>query len=261
MRIPARQPGAFTLIELLVVIAIISLLVSILLPSLSRARDLARSVVCASNLRQLGIGFATYTSENDGVFPTSGDVNSQGLCGNNVPHKKDNWINLIAYYCFGTGDMDSVWINANYGPAAFFGVIRPDVWVCPSDPRQVDANGRLHSPSYGVNRLITGWYGYYAVGQGIDQRPENIDGIPEPVKTPLLVDETNNWGGQPNHIIERHGNHTFEHRDSAGDNWLFVDGHIERIPKLEPDGASPSTQRAIYLNASTYFTQYRHLWF
>jgi prepilin-type N-terminal cleavage/methylation domain-containing protein len=61
--------AAFTLIELLVVIAIISLLVSILLPSLQRARDLAKVVACQSNLRAIGMGEAMYIHDNDGHLP------------------------------------------------------------------------------------------------------------------------------------------------------------------------------------------------
>jgi prepilin-type N-terminal cleavage/methylation domain-containing protein len=63
---------AFTLIELLVVVAIISLLVSILLPTLSSARAQARRTVCASNLRQLALATHMYATEARGPFPPCG---------------------------------------------------------------------------------------------------------------------------------------------------------------------------------------------
>jgi prepilin-type N-terminal cleavage/methylation domain-containing protein/prepilin-type processing-associated H-X9-DG protein len=64
MRKPCRP--AFTLVELLVVIAIIGLLISILLPSLRKARDAAKLANCASNLRQIGIMHANYAAQHKG---------------------------------------------------------------------------------------------------------------------------------------------------------------------------------------------------
>jgi prepilin-type N-terminal cleavage/methylation domain-containing protein len=83
-RRPGRRPGheaiidsrsslinsrGFTLIELLVVIAIIALLMSILMPAMSRVRQQARAVACRSNLKQWGTLFAMYTDDNNGFFP------------------------------------------------------------------------------------------------------------------------------------------------------------------------------------------------
>ncbi|MBP7748012.1 MAG: prepilin-type N-terminal cleavage/methylation domain-containing protein [Phycisphaerae bacterium] len=64
-----RRP-AFTLIELLVVVAIIALLIAILLPALSKARDLARSVSCQSNLKQLMNGMFLYIGDEQ-VLPAT----------------------------------------------------------------------------------------------------------------------------------------------------------------------------------------------
>lgn len=64
----SRRRGAFTLIELLVVISLIALLLAILMPALHRAKRQAMSVVCQSNLKQLGLTFSLYTGDNHGYF-------------------------------------------------------------------------------------------------------------------------------------------------------------------------------------------------
>jgi len=80
---PSRQPArrthgprvlilAFTLVELLVVVGIIALLIGILLPVLSRAREHAKTVVCASNQRQILTSLYMYVQDNKGFLPVPG---------------------------------------------------------------------------------------------------------------------------------------------------------------------------------------------
>jgi prepilin-type N-terminal cleavage/methylation domain-containing protein len=64
-----RGIQAFTLVELLVVIAIISILAALLLPTLSKARQITQSIACGSNLRQVGIAFQDYASDHRGALP------------------------------------------------------------------------------------------------------------------------------------------------------------------------------------------------
>ena len=85
---PTRR--AFTLIELLVVIAIIALLVGLLLPSLAGAREGARTVKCASGLRQIGMAAMCHAQNNKGAFSTgTWDNNSTASQG---PPDEKGWV-------------------------------------------------------------------------------------------------------------------------------------------------------------------------
>jgi competence protein ComGC len=72
----SNTPGGFSLPEVLVVITTITTLMAILLPSLGRAKELARRMVCANNLRQSGFGLKMYAMNNNGWYPI------EKLCGN-----------------------------------------------------------------------------------------------------------------------------------------------------------------------------------
>src|SRR5690242_2968408 len=86
---------AFTLVELLVVIGIIAILIAMLLPALSRAREQAKRTQCMSNIRQLMTGWLIYAQENKGglVFAETADYTTTLPAGVPVEDKgKFGWV-------------------------------------------------------------------------------------------------------------------------------------------------------------------------
>lgn len=106
----------FTLIELLVVIAIIALLAAILFPVFSQAREKARQAACMSNLRQIGLAMAQYTSDWDSLLPDARALKS-ALPGGYRP-----------WTTWPTSDPRAGWAELTLDPYIKSG----DVWSCPS---------------------------------------------------------------------------------------------------------------------------------
>lgn len=124
----------FTLIELLVVVSIIAILVSMLLPALRGARDRAKTITCASNLKQCGSGLAFYANDFDGYTIKSED--DKGVM------KGRGWVDQMTY---GGGIMNSEVIKYHiWDGEALVAWLKPDnVFQCPSlaPPSTISASG------------------------------------------------------------------------------------------------------------------------
>lgn len=242
------RKAAFTLIELLVVIAIISILSTILLPSLAAARELARQTKCISNEHGLSTAFQMYAADNKGFCPTTGDYPA-----NVKPwHLADNWINLLSENYTDTGGL-----YEKGSPARYSELSRPSIWLCPNDERTPDSEGEYNGPTYGINRWISG---FYSAGW---KEPSRFSDISHPASTPLLSDcYGHQWGCTPNHIVDLTvttwpARWPHYHRD--GDTFLFVDGSVRWIERLEKQGQTGWTVYWIY-RRSSHFTSDTTYW-
>ncbi|MHB1158520.1 MAG: type II secretion system protein [Phycisphaerales bacterium] len=110
-----RPLHGFTLVELLVVVAIIALLIAILLPSLNKARQAARGVVCLANIRQIDTGLMSYTYDSGGWLPYSYEGWGAGPPGD--PFGSTLWWDRVGRY----GNY------MPYDPNRFSGT----AWICP----------------------------------------------------------------------------------------------------------------------------------
>ena len=214
----------FTLVEMMVVVAILGIIVSMLLPSLSRAREAARDASCKSNLKQWGVGISMYGDDNRFYLPASfnndrqywyaqlhsymnydqsdvSDIYESGMIINTCPsvnHEKKN-----------SGTLDYASNNAilkhtNFGSEEFR--LKSTMVTRPSDSLTLaDANG-IFNGSTAAYPFIRGPVGVYLDGWW------NFD--PEDVLTPY--DDT-----EPELYIR------FRHNKNKNTNILCVDGHVE----------------------------------
>ena len=123
-----RRNRAFTLVELLVVIGIIAILVAILLPTLSRAREAANRTACLSNVRELGNAFRLYAAQNKDAMPIGcvGAVDSPTTAEKQFSYVV-NWNPLSG----GTGTVPKV---VQMGSLAWAGLAKsPKTYYCPSE--------------------------------------------------------------------------------------------------------------------------------
>ena len=210
----------FSLVELLVVIAILAILASMLLPALNKAKEMAKSSLCISNLRQVSLAFFSYASDSGDYLPP---VNS-GIPGSAASTDYNWYTNILNT----NGYLDAKNIAAN-------GRCTEGVWLCPSTSSELV--GTYSSGGYGVNQThLFGFAGRTTVDSDkpfLSKGSLKISSVKQPsnmitvadshfIATPVYAVNVFNcpcksWGGGAEGAA-RHN----------GVNCSFMDGHVNK---------------------------------
>src|SRR6266436_6685549 len=206
----SHRYSGFTLIELLVVIAIIGVLASLLLPALSRAKSKSRSVVCISQLRQLGIATRLYTDEHNNILPSAELLPSMPIDSSNaLPRICDVLASYVGKTTPATNSTSTVFKCPADAVARFATEGSSYQW-------NTELNGhRMDETTSGNVKFVVVWVG----PEGNGQTNGTVQLKFPPVTTPLLLDYEDFHPRPP----------------KSGKNVVYMDNHVAPLEVIKLD--------------------------
>lgn len=206
-----KRAGGFTLIEVLVVITVIGVLMGLLLPAILKSRGVADMTKCASNLKQLGVGFSIYLNESMNLYPPA-------IYTTSGPWKGKSWADLVRPK-LNLGKLDDTYqvVDLFQGPDW----IKYKQFQCPANRMTTGGGGRFS-------------YGYNLNCSGLNQNTVKADMI--------VLHCANHYGPSPvNGRLANPGNH-----GDGFDSYLFSDGHVEKSNTFYKTAANKAPWISVY---------------
>jgi len=204
---PSVRRG-FTLIELLVVISIMALLIAILLPALSSAKQAAIQTRCSAQLKQIGLSLDMFANDNNERYPLAGIVIDWGEL--DVVTGKPSWMEQCYEYIGSKEILSGCGTYPDYSPYHYFLGTRA-AWI-------------EHGEYTEVVRMRIKYPGKFVLG-GDNNWKFNEN-------SPSTIDADKDDYTQPTMAFAEDANHWSPHHN-GGLNVMFADGHVDFFRQFE----------------------------